>query len=290
VAVIMVTNLASGLRASGWSDPKSGWLSPVERRDLDALRVRLAALPDRERPVVFVIDQAGASPAAWGFVKLSGNTSRYGLPPGEIDRGFVYLGSVRNYLAGRPTLRHSATYDKLSRALLQDAAAGVQSARARPLIVVAAIFNSSGSNAALLRGRDPGWLRSRSADVWTVSDGRVLAASGPAPPRAARAVTPAPAPSHLARVAAGLAILVLPGFLVLGYFVPGGKLAEVLGMAPALAMAITALAGIGVLAVARAPFSGRLAWTTVALAALAAAVAALFGRGRLRRRLAGGAA
>jgi len=268
VIVVLATNLSAGFDSAKWNDPTKGWLSDSTRADLDALRTSLEGV---DRPVVFVIDDEVATFQIWGFTKLSGNTSRYGLPAGRIDNAFMYLGSVDNLLAGEPTERGEPTYDRLSRALLEDVASGVEESGKEPLAVVASAFNATGSNAEIASGAaelpEPGGVAGV-AGVWAVNDGSVTSAPGgmdvpepgEAPPAAGAGL------AHLGRVLVALGLLLLPGVVAFRGFVPGGTFAEALGIVPALAMILLAGSGISVLAVARAPLGLGLAAVTVVVA------------------------
>ncbi|HEX2235354.1 MAG TPA: hypothetical protein VHK89_03670 [Actinomycetota bacterium] len=279
VVAVVVTNFTSGLEQAGWNDPDKGWISAAARTDLDALR---AALEGSDRPVVFVIDDDASGFQIWGYTKLAGNTSRYGLPPGRIDEGYLYLGSLGNYLRGRPTSTGETTYDRLSPALLEDARAGVRRAGEEPIVVVAAAFNPRGSNAGIATGEEAPPPGAVGADVWVVRDGVVEGLSSEAPevgstPRE----EPDPGLGHIALALLGLAVLLVPGLLALRWFVPGAGWAEAVGMVPALSIALLTLAGFAVLAVARAPFGTALAWVSLGIAAAAALLLARAGaRGR----------
>jgi hypothetical protein len=265
VVVVLATNLSAGFDSAKWNDPTKGWLSDSTRADLDALRTGLEGV---DRPVVFAIDDEVATFQIWGFTKLSGNTSRYGLPAGRIDNAFMYLGSLDHLLADEPTKRGEPTYDRLSRALLEDVASGVEESGKEPLVVVASAFNATGSNAEIASGEaelpQPGGV----AGVWAVNDGSVTPAPGGMdvpepgePPPAAGAGL-----AHLGRVLVALGLLLLPGVVAFRGFVPGGTFAEALGMVPALAMILLAGSGIAVLAAARAPLGPGLAAVTVVVA------------------------
>jgi hypothetical protein len=271
VAAIFATNLAAGFDQANWNDPDKGWMSAATRSDLDALR---AALAGNRRPVVFVIDEGEPSFQTWGFTKLSGNTSRYGLPHGQIDHGYMYLGSLENFLSATPTRAGDPTYDDLSRALLDDARAGIDRWGRPPIAVVARAFNTSGSNAELAAGAAgmPDEAARSGADVWIVRDGRVEGPSGAQRPAAATGHEAGIV--HLGRHLAGLALLLLPGVLLFRAMVPTGGLPEALGMAPALSLVWLPLVAIVVLAVARAPFSATLAWLTLVVATASAALMA----------------
>jgi hypothetical protein len=215
-----------------------------------------------------VIDDDDSTFQIWGFTKLSGNTSRYGLPPGRIDNAFMYLGSLDNFLAGEPTERGEPTYDRLSRALLEDVGTGLRAAGKEPLVVVASAFNATGSNAEIASGEAELPAAGGDAGVWAVSDGRVTSAPGgmDVPEPAELRSSEGSGLLHLARVFAALGLLLLPGALAFRGLVPGGTFAEALGMVPALAMILLAASGIAVLAVARAPLGPALAAVTVVVA------------------------
>jgi hypothetical protein len=273
IVIVFATNLWSGFELAKWNDPTKGWLSAQTRADLDALRAKLASVAGR--PVVFVIDDETSSFQVWGVTKLAGNTSRYGVPRGSIDNAYLYLGSLRNFLQGRPTTRGERTYDMLSRALLADAAEGIEASSEKPIVVVAAAFNATGANTEIATGGAEPAASTASADIWTVHDGKVRDLSRGEVPSSDRISSNAPSragPLHLVRVLGALALMLTPGALAFRGLVRGGTWAEALGMVPALAMVLLALAGVAVLSVARAPFSGGLALVSLGVAIGAGAV------------------
>jgi hypothetical protein len=69
-----------------------------------------------------------------------------------------------------------------------------------------------------------------------------------------------------------LVLLGIPGWLLLRAVFPEAGLSDALGLVPALAAALLALAGVVVLAIARAPFGAGLQWVAYVVA-LGAAVA-----------------
>jgi hypothetical protein len=259
LAVVIGTNFTTGFRLSGWNKTDGGWLSSDQRRDLDALRATLGS-ESEDRPVVFIIDDEPPEPfQIWGYTKLSGNQSRYGLPPGQIDQGFMYLGSLENFIADEATTRDEVTYDKLSPALLEDANNGIEAAGQDPIIVVASTFNQKGANAELAAAS------SDDHEIWVVTDGQV---------RVGDATSEPPSESngfdflHLSRAIAGLALLMLPGLLALRYFLPGADLADALGLVPAIAGALLIFSGLVVLSIVRSPFSATLAVVSLILSLL----------------------
>jgi hypothetical protein len=262
---IIAVNFADGLGASGWNNPAAGWLSSSEKRDLDALRAYLSSLGQPDRPVVFVVDNKPPAPfQIYGYTKLTGNTSRYGLPAGQIDRGYLYLGSLDRFLGSKPTLTGDSTYDRLSKGFLADTRRGLAASGQKPIVVVDSAFNISGANSE-------GPLRAPSAsdlaaDRVTVAAGRVMVDGRVVVPGRASTAPVHASLRHAFWVPFGLLVLLIPGLLAASWFVPGASFAEMLGVVPALSMALLALIGIAALAIVRAPFSGSLAWVCVAIA------------------------
>lgn len=283
MAVLIATNFSTTLKLSNWNNAAGGWLSAEEKGDLDVLRTQLATHTGEDTPVVFVVDEK-ASPAfqIYGFSKLAGNTSRYGVPSGQIDRTYEYLGSLDNFLAGKPTLTGDKTYDKLSPGFLKDTQDGLAGADVKPIVVVASIFNESGSNTSLFSGDT---IRTgNTGEVWFLDAGSVVTGEGVQ--LTADAQAPIPSGVHSVAVLAGLILLLLPGLLALRFFLPDATFAESLGLVPALSLTMIALSGIAVLAVTRQPFTTVVAWISLAVAALAGFVLMVAAEGGLPGRTA----
>jgi hypothetical protein len=264
VAAIGVTNFTT--RLPTWNDPDRGWLDGAERTEMETLHAALEA-GDTERPVVFVIDDRPPRPfQIWAFAKLSGNTSRHGLPDGQIDRGYLYLGSLENYLNDEATLVGEEIYDRISPAIYEDALKGIEETGKEPIVVLASVFNPAGANAELVTG-DSSDLPSSDADILLVNGNQVTSASGEEQPLA----PPESDPSPFLRVIVGLlglAILALPGWLAVRWFLPGASFGEVLGLVPAISAALLVLVAFVLLAVTRSPFGGASAWAAVVITAL----------------------
>lgn len=285
LAAVVIANFSEGYERSRWNDLRSGWLSSQTKADLDTLRSHLAAT-DEERPVIFVIDDEPGRPfQIWGHTKLSGNTSRYGLPHGQVDQGYVYLGSLENYLAGEPTFRDQETYDEVSPALLEEARAAIEETGERPIVVVASAFNPAGANAGIAQAvvagesvdvpeaADPTFAP---AELVALHDGTLVPFDGtssligtdPVEDRGTEGFL------HLLVVLFGLAVLLAPGYLALRWVLPDATIADGLGLVPALAMTILTVVGLVVLAVVREPFSAGLAWLCAGIAIVATGVVA----------------
>jgi hypothetical protein len=245
------------------------------------VRSYLTQLGQPDRPVVFVVDNEPPAPfQIYGYTKLTSNTSRYGLPPGQIDRGYLYLGSIDGFTRSAPTLTGERTYDRLSRGFLEDAKEGIARSKEPPVVVLDSAFNVSGANADL----SPEDLRSTptAPTVVMVEDGIVRPVGDGSQP-ASRPSDDEAGFWHVGVVLLGLLLLLLPGFLAIAWFVPRASLAEMLGMVPALALLLLVLIGIAVLAVARSPFSGTLAWVSLGLALLLGGALRLWSRRSIPR-------
>jgi hypothetical protein len=261
VATAIAANFAYPFSSANWNNPHGGWLPSAKKRDLDSLRSTLSRTRSG-RPVIFVADLRSRVPwRIYGFAKNTSDLSRYGLPHGEIDLGYLYLGALTKLIANEPTITGDPEYDKLSRGYLAEADRAVSSAGVRPIIVLDKEFNVSGTNARFFEG-DVERRPTRLADVWWVADGRVR------PPHGVATAFDPPVSSawHIGRVLAGLLLLLLPGLVGVRRLVPHPSLGEMLGMVPAISMAMLTLSGIFVLAIARAPFSGVIPWLSLAVA------------------------
>lgn len=277
IAFVFATNLTKGFESAGWNDPEKGWLSDSERRDLDVLRSALGD-EDEDRPIVFVIDDEPAEPfQIWGFTKLSGNTSRYAMPPGHIDQAYMYLGELENYLAGEPTLRGEETYDKLSPALLEDSEAAVEASGQEPLVVLARIFNQKGANEALADGN--GTLPPGAEEVLVLAEG-AISVDGSVQTQYSELDVEEGGATDILIALVGLLLLLIPGFFLLRWALPDAAFAESLGLVPGLSLVALALGGTIFLAVFRSPFSSGMSWLAFALITAASAASFLLRRSK----------
>ena len=253
---IVATNFSTGFVQVAWNDVEEAWISPEEIDELDLVRARLKG--EENRPVVFVTDtEAPEAVRAYGWLKLVANVSRFGVAPGQQDRAHVYLGPLDSYLAGEASSGVAPNFEELSRASLEDAEHTIRSGVQEPIVVVSQAFNLEGRNTDLAAGADV--PTSEDAEVLVVSQQGLFDASGPvAPPD-----VPAAGTLHQARVLLGLAVLLLPGYLLARWVLPTSTLAELLGLVPALSLVTLGLADTAALAFVRAPFSAPLAWAVV---------------------------
>jgi hypothetical protein len=273
LAYVVATNFTKGFEQVGWNDVEEAWISPDEIEEMDLVRANLKGAPDV--PVVFVTDVANPAPErAYGWLKLVANVARYGVELGQQDRTFVYLGSVENFLAGKPSDGAAPNYRELSQASLDDAEAGIEAAGEDPVVVAAAVWNFEGANQGLVEGGEV--PAAEGAEVLVVSGNEVRTEQGAA---AADAVDGGEAGSlNLARALAGLLLLLVPGFFAARAALPDARTAELVGLIPALAMAALGLGGIAVLAIVAAPLSASLAWIILGLVAALLGVVLAVGR------------
>jgi hypothetical protein len=265
-----------------WNNPSGGWISYGQRRSLDHIRAALSRQDTAGRPIIFVLDtNVQRSWKYYSFSKTESNRFRYGLPPGQISDGYGYLGSLANLISGRPTLRGIPLYDRLSRADLHQVMQAITSSQSRPIFIVNKAFNVSGANAPFFHGQGP-LPTTDKASIWWVGNGQILARGRPIASRHWRAKGSASS-WHLVRVLGGILLLLLPGFIGARRLLSGLSVGEMLGIVPALSIALVAFSGILVLAVARSPFTGAVPWITLALAIALATLAP----GWPRRRRAG---
>ena len=264
--LVIATNFSKGLTVSGWNNAQGGWLSEVERDQLDRLRVALGAVEDEPRPVVFVVDTDDTSPRSYGYAKLSGNTSRYALPAGWIDEAYLYLGTLENFVGGGPTEVGEETYDAVSLATFEDAELGAE--EGEPLIVLVQAFNETGANAGLFEGTvEDAQIPEADSEIWLVTEEDVAIASGGVTEVfSPQSASPDDAgPAHILRVLLGLLLLLLPGSLAARWLLRNATFPEWLAVAPALGIAIVILVSIGVLSVTRSAMGAGEAWIALGL-------------------------
>lgn len=273
IAFVLAGNFKAGLDKTHWNDPSDAWVKPDQRVALDALRGYLEADPEAgERPIVFVTDDEAAEPVRiYGFAKLVGNVSRYGVPGELQDRTAYYLGSLDNFLAGEPTQRDEY-YEDLSEASLDDAALVAPELSRSALVVVADVFNKTGSNAGLFDG---GNASAEGAEVIFISGGEIRGADGSAIEVAASEAKPNVA-GEILRTLLAIVLLLLPGLLLVRFLLPDASPGETLGMVPVLGISLLALVTVFQLAVTGSPLTSGQAWVAWVITLVLSVVAFLF--------------
>ncbi|MDQ3951989.1 MAG: hypothetical protein M3279_03330 [Actinomycetota bacterium] len=277
LAVVVGTNFTSGLEQSHWNDVSDAWLKPDQKETLLPVRTLLEK-EDPDTPVVFVVDdEAPEEVRIYGFAKLAGNVTRYAVPDEMQDQTAYYLGAAELFTQGLPTVRPDDDYYRdLSQASLED----VEDVFERtgeddpdPFVVIPAAFNRTGRNSHHF---DFGLTDHVAA---------MIIRPNHAIPEEIRVDAPLPESEtdegsflRIPIMLLVLALLALPGWLLLKGAFPEAGLSDALGLVPALATALLAVAGIAVLAVARAPFGAALEWVAYALALALGALAFLRAR------------
>jgi hypothetical protein len=284
-ALILVPVWAEGLHSYRG---RAHWMWPSTRSATAVVRAYIAEEPDR--PIVFVLsaERRATREALYG-AEWRGNWSvlRAALDGEDLNDTYVFLGSIRDLLQGRPTERGSDTLDLLSRASFEVMQRGLRGRE--PLVFVIHRLNDELGNRAFIYS---------DRSVRLGAEVSLLRGPGFAPPDPA-AVAAAQAadlgirwfiaappfflagPGDLLRGALGLAlVLMVPGLLAARWF----RVRDVvmgLGTVPALSLAMNAISGLLVLAVWRRPLTEGVAWAIVALSTLVGAALFLLSvRGR----------
>lgn len=265
IAVVFAGNFKAGLDKTNWNDPSDGWVKPDQRAALEVLNAYLERDPVAgERPIIFVADDEAAEPVRiYGFAKLVGNVSRYGVPGELQDRTAYYLGSVENLLAGRPTDRDDY-YRTLSAASLDDATSVAPELSRSALVVVADVFNKTGSNAALFERED---FSAQGADVVYISEGGIFKADRG--PFIDDTEDPSSPFGDILRGALGMILLLLPGWFLVRALLPGASFGETVGMVPVLGIALLALVTVFQLAITSSALTAGQAWIALIITTVA---------------------
>jgi hypothetical protein len=275
IAFVLAGNFKAGLDKTNWNDPSDAWVKPDQKTDLEILNATLSGI-DAERPIVFIADDEAEEPVRiYGFAKLVGNVSRYGVPGRLQDRTAYYLGSLENYLANKPTDR-DPYYRELSAASLDDATTIARETSTSPLIVVAGVFNKTGSNSELFpgAGSDSRDFPFTDDEVVYVADGEVVGKNEvdtfwPFDPSGSEGMA-----SRL-RTLLGVLLLLLPGLLLVRAFLPDASAGETLGMVPVLGFSLLAFVTILQLAITGSPLTGAQAWVALIITTVLSGVAFL---------------
>ena len=271
IALVLAGNFKAGLDQTNWNDAGDAWIKPDQRAALDPLLPYVGATQTvGERPIVFVADSDAAEPVRiYGFAKLVGNVSRYGVPGELQERTSFYLGSLEDYLRGEPTER-DPYYQSLSAASLADSEAVQAGTTAPPLVVVADVFNETGSNAGVFETAPRG--AAAGENVVYLSDGRIDVPGG----RAGYIAPREPASGGLGGIVRGLLggiLLLIPGLFLVRFLLPGASAGETLAMVPVLGISLLALVTIFQLGITSSPLTSGQAWLAFVVATALSGVA-----------------
>lgn len=254
---------------AGWAglrsyDRLSPWVAPEVRAGSEAVGAYLRANPF-EGPLVFTVSGEPGAPSDVTYARaFRGTWSRFraGLPGEVLPATHMWFGQLEDFVAGRASATGDAVYDRLSLGTHLDVE---RATRARaPLVVVLDVLAPGARVVPPFRLVPLG------------GGANALIGPGLAEVRPG-SYAPGPEPGglgHGLRLALVLALLLAaPGIPLarrLGVRAP----AEIAGLAPALSLAIAVVSGVVVMAVARRPLSGGIAWTVLAISVIAGTVAA----------------
>lgn len=223
-----------------------------------------------DTPVVFIVDDQGPIPAA--SVPFMRDHILGAVSTERVAHTFVYVGSVENYLAGRPTLSDRRQYDQVSRRFFSRMKHTYEQ---DPVVLIASSFNESHYHP---------WADSRPESVYR--DQGVSVVRGPLPPAGSiEPVDPTGNPGVVKIAILSTVTLALLAFVGLGWAVALlrrwlGR-TEILAVAPAVGVAALVFGGLVI-----DRLGVRLSGTPGALTPLVVAAAGWLVVWLLRRRVA----
>jgi hypothetical protein len=154
------------------------FISPNEAGLARTAALRAGPFPsDRRRPIVFIADDADATATFLG--SRAANILRAAADPERAADVYVFVGTVSDYFADRPTLRGDPQYDALSRLTLADVPREPE-----PLVLVLAPFYRGEDLSAHpgLTEQGPGLWASETLPEVSVSSGIGPLGFGPSSP------------------------------------------------------------------------------------------------------------
>jgi hypothetical protein len=282
--------LADGLQHR-WTSEANQWANEGVRTSLAAVSEVVAAAGDR--PIVLVVnytdsDDVTGSNTAYGWAKTYTNVFRTGIPGDKEQLSATYLGTVENFLAGRPTpsSTESENYTEWSQNYFDELQLHEQAFPEDPVVFVVgqyywgflppakqATVRSFVTDNSIEIGPDTYVLDEPS--LWVPSSAVVdqARASGAAQ-EAAFVDPPGPLsdPLHLLRVLFGVFLLVvLPGLIAAPMFELKDTPSRI-ALIPGMSIVLSLLTAIAVLGVWRGPLTSTKGWVVVAATVGVAAV------------------
>ena len=273
----------------------------VDQNDRIALAaVHEVAAAAGERPIILVVnynnvdDPQTHTNVAYGWAKTYTNVFRSALPGASAQYQATYLGTLDNFMKGRPSTGPSSGYRTISDHYMTDLQARMKEFPEPPLVFVIGGNYGGKSDVGVVasNGRQivPGsctpssdgllapdqssctWVvtgSTGSSPLWAPPNG-VLAGAQSAAQAEASALANHPGyladPLHLLRVLIGLFLLaVLPGLLAAPFFEIRDTPSRI-ALIPAMSIVITLLSGIALLTVWRGSLTPTKSWAVVALA------------------------
>jgi hypothetical protein len=209
---------------------------------IDAVKYREAAAADAylgsigapvATPVVFIVDDQGPLPAA--VIPFMRDHILGAIAPERVAHTFMYMGSVENYLARRPTLVGLRQYDQVSKRFFNRMQHTYDQ---DPIVLIGSSFNVTNYHA---------WADPRPESVYR--DQGISVVQGPLPPaESIEPVDPLGNPGVIKLALLSSATLALLAFVGLGWGVALfrrwlGRL-ELLAVAPAVGLAALIFGGL----------------------------------------------
>jgi hypothetical protein len=216
-----------------WSRTPS-YVDPVKYREAAAADAYLRSIGTRvDTPVVFIVDDQGPIPAA--SVPFMRDHILGAISTERVAHTYVYVGSVENYLARRPTLSGRRQYDQVSRRFFS---------RMRhtydrdPVVLIGSSFNVTHYHR---------WADPRPESVYR--DQGISVVRGPLPPeRSIEPVDPVGNPGVVKITVLSTGTVVLLAFVGLGWALALLRRwldrTEILAVAPAVGVAALVFGGL----------------------------------------------
>ncbi|MDP8956261.1 MAG: hypothetical protein M3N24_04790 [Actinomycetota bacterium] len=261
----------SGLRL--WNSHGRGWTTYM-RPPAAALSAYFEGMTNPP-PVVFIAADVTSEP--WNSRRGTSHRLRAALPAPLVPRAYVFVGNVRDFLAGRPT--ETPRLQRASRATFHDASRGMGGEP--PVVLLVRQLNRTPANRQYMKPqhavaleRDLFMLRGPGLAEPNPEQLAVARVAGDEERRSVavkRGVSVDDVRNGLRAAGAILLIAFVPGALAIRFF---GRtdLASVLGLAPVLSIGLNLAVGFVILALLRSPVTSSLAWLIVGVATAAGAV------------------
>ncbi len=273
--------LADGLQHR-WTSETNQWANEAVRTSLAAVSEVVTAAG--ERPIVLVMNYTDANDAtgsntAYGWAKTYTNVFRTGIPGDKEKLSATYLGTLEDFLAGRPTPSStgSENYTEWSQNYFDELQRHERAFPADPVVFVVgqyywgylppdqqATVKAFVTDNSIEIGPDTYVLDE--PGLWVPPDQVVDQAKASGAAQAAAFVDPPGPlsdPIHLLRVLFGVFVLaVLPGLIAAPMFELKDTPSRI-ALIPGMSIVLSLLTGIAVLAVWRGPLSPAKGWAVV---------------------------
>jgi hypothetical protein len=234
-AAIVIAGVAGMVLLSEleWSDTPS-YVDPVKYREAAAADAYLRSIDAPvDSPVIFIVDDKGPIPAA--SVPFMRDHILGAISTKRVAHTYVYVGSVENYLARRPTLVGRRQYDQVSKRFFSRMKHTYEQ---DPVVLIGSSYNVTHYHQ---------WADARPGTVYR--DQGISVVQGPLPPKESiEPVDPVANPGVVKIALLSTATLAVLAFIGLGWAVALlrrwlGRL-ELLAVAPAVGVAALVLGGL----------------------------------------------